>query len=116
MTHGSPDDHLGEYVFPTTHSDIFDFYLKKLSVKVIALGHTHFPFIWSDKAGVVFNPGSVGQPRDGESKASYAILSIDGGRVEVEHRRVDYDIETSARKIIDAGLPASLAQRLFVGE
>jgi putative phosphoesterase len=116
MTHGSPDDHLGEYVFPATHSDMFDFYLKKLSVRAIALGHTHLPFAWSDRDGVVFNPGSVGQPRDGDSRASYAILTVKRGRVEVEHKRVEYDIQTSARKIIDAGLPASLAQRLFEGE
>ncbi|MDA4136168.1 MAG: metallophosphatase family protein [Thaumarchaeota archaeon] len=116
MTHGSPDDNLGEYVYPTTHSDMFDFYLRKLSVKAIALGHTHIPFAWSERQGVVFNPGSVGQPRDGDRRASYAILSVNGGKVEVEHRRVEYDVETSAKKIIEAGLPPSLANRLLTGE
>jgi putative phosphoesterase len=115
MTHGSPDDHLWEYVFPTTHSDMFDFYLEKLSVKVIALGHTHLPFAWQDKSGLVFNPGSVGQPRDGEKKASYAILTVRNGKPKVEHKRVEYDIQTSARKIIGAGLPPALGQRLFEG-
>jgi putative phosphoesterase len=115
MTHGSPDDHLWEYVFPNTHSDMFDFYLKKLSVKVIALGHTHMPFAWSDKTGLVFNPGSVGQPRDGENKASYAVLTFRHGKPEVEHKRVEYDIQTSATKIIEAGLPPALGQRLFEG-
>ena len=115
MTHGSPDDNLGEYVYLNTHSDLFDFYLGKLSVRAIALGHTHVPFAWSDAKGVVFNPGSVGQPRDGDSRASYAIMSVNGGKVEVEHRRVDYDIQASARKIIEAGLPPTLAGRLFTG-
>jgi putative phosphoesterase len=93
-----------------------DFYLTKLSVRLIALGHTHVPFVWSERAGVVFNPGSVGQPRDGDPRSSYAIVSVHGDRVEVEHRRAVYDIETSANKIVEAGLPAVLARRLFTGE
>jgi putative phosphoesterase len=116
LTHGSPDDNLWEYVFPATHSDIFDYYLKRLSVRVIALGHTHVPFSWSDTTGSVFNPGSVGQPRDGDPRASYAVVSVDGDRVAVEHRRVEYDVQTSARKIIDAGLPEVLAKRLATGD
>jgi len=116
MTHGSPDDNIGEYVYSSTHSDMFDYWLRKLSVKAIALGHTHIPFVWSERRGTVFNPGSVGQPRDGDSKACYAVLSVGGGRVEVEHRRVEYDVGASAKKIIEAGLPPSLANRLFTGE
>ncbi len=116
MTHGSPDDNLGEYVYPVTHSDMFDHYLRKLEVKVIALGHTHLPFSVADREGIVFNPGSVGQPRDGDPRASYAILTIRDGKATVEHHRKGYDIEASAKKIIEAGLPRSLAERLFVGE
>lgn len=116
MTHGSPDDNLGEYVYPVTHSDMFDHYLRKLGVKVIALGHTHLPFSAVDREGIVFNPGSVGQPRDGDPRASYAVLTVSDGRATVEHRRKDYDIEASAKKIIEAGLPRSLAERLFIGQ
>jgi putative phosphoesterase len=116
MTHGSPDDNLGEYVFPATHSDLFDHYLEKLSVRVIALGHTHVPFVYSGRSGTVFNPGSVGQPRDGDKRAAYGILRIDYGDIEIELRRVDYDIDTSMKKIIEAGLPESLATRLTIGE
>lgn len=116
MTHGSPDDNLGEYVYPFTHADMFDFYLKKLGVRVIALGHTHLPFESTDKEGTVFNPGSVGQPRDGDPRASYAVLTIEQGKFTIEHRRKDYDIQTSANKILAAGLPKVLAERLFKGE
>jgi putative phosphoesterase len=116
LTHGSPDDNLWEYVLPATHSDLFDFYLEKLSVSVIALGHTHHPFVWSGRDGTIFNPGSVGQPRDGDRRASYAMLSVGHGDIDVEHRRVEYDVETSAKKIIEAGLPPSLANRLFTGD
>ncbi len=116
MTHGSPDDNLWEYVFPSTHSDLLGFYLEKLGADVIALGHTHVPFVWKGKEGVVFNPGSVGQPRAGDPRASYATLEVDGGEVSVAHRSVEYDVSAAARKIVEAGLPEVLARRLFTGD
>jgi diadenosine tetraphosphatase ApaH/serine/threonine PP2A family protein phosphatase len=59
------------------------------------------------------NPGSVGQPRDRDFRAAYCIYSPEDRTV--EYRRVDYDINSAARKIIDAGLPDMLAIRLFDG-
>jgi putative phosphoesterase len=115
MTHGSPDDNLWEYVYEGTHRDLFDFYLARLGVDAIALGHTHAPFVWSDKQGMVFNPGSVGQPRAGDRRASYAVFSVESEMLSVENRNVEYDIESAARKIVDAGLPEALATRLFSG-
>jgi putative phosphoesterase len=117
MVHGSPDDPMWEYVLPTTHSDLFDYYLQKVHTDLMALGHTHLAFQWrSDSSGLVFNPGSVGQPRNGDTRASFAILSIEDGEVRVEARQVEYDIERAAKKIIESGLPPSLASQLFSGE
>lgn len=116
MAHGSPDDNLWEYVHPTTHSGLFGYYLKKLGVDVIALGHTHLPFVWSGAEGTVFNPGSVGQPRTGDPRASYALLAIEEARVSVELRSVEYDVNSAARKILAVGLPRALASRLYSGE
>ena len=77
MTHGSPDDPMWEYVRPSTHSDLFDYYLEKVHVDVIALGHTHLAFQWrSESGGVVFNPGSVGQPRNGDRRAAFAQSKV----------------------------------------
>lgn len=115
FTHGSPDDRLWEYVDPGTHSNLFGHYLSKLEVRAIGLGHTHLPYVWSEKSGIVFNPGSVGQPRDGNWRASYAILSFNDGVPKVELRRVSYDYETAASKILDAGLPETFADRLSSG-
>jgi len=115
FTHGSPDDRLWEYVDPRTHSDLFGHYLAKLQVRVIGLGHTHVPYAWKEEGKVVFNPGSVGQPRDGDPKASFAVLSFDEQEVRVEIRRVEYDIQKAAEKIREAGLPESHASRLFSG-
>jgi len=115
LTHGSPLDHLWEYVDPGTHSELFEFYLKKISARLIALGHTHVPYVWKGENGTVLNPGSVGQPRDGDSRSSYAVATIGNGEAEVEEERVSYDIREAAEKIRRAGLPEEHASRLFVG-
>ncbi|MDA4122933.1 MAG: metallophosphatase family protein [Thaumarchaeota archaeon] len=116
MVHGSPDDHLWEYVYEATHRDLFGHYLTKLKVDVLATGHTHMPFVWTGPEGMAFNPGSVGQPRTSDKRASYAIVRGAPVGVAVELRGVNYDVEASAKKIIRAGLPESLATRLFSGE
>jgi len=59
------------------------------------------------------NTGSVGQPRDADWRAAYCIYHIDDGVV--EQRRVKYDLATAQKKIIDAGLPRLLAERLAIG-
>ena len=59
------------------------------------------------------NTGSVGQPRDGDWRAAYCIYHVD--KNVVEQRRVKYDLETAQKKIIDAGLPRLLAERLAIG-
>ena len=116
FTHGSPDDRLWEYVDPRTHANLFGHYLSRLGVGLIGLGHTHVPYKWDEEGRTVFNPGSVGQPRDGNPKASFAVLSFEGGEARVELGRVEYDVQKAASKIIEAGLPAPHASRLFSGD
>jgi diadenosine tetraphosphatase ApaH/serine/threonine PP2A family protein phosphatase len=62
----------------------------------------------------LLNPGSVGQPRDGDPRAAYLLLDLDARRA--SFRRVDYDIEQTQREIRDAGLPELLAARLELGQ
>lgn len=59
------------------------------------------------------NVGSVGQPRDGDWHASYCIYHVDKNLVEL--RRIEYDINTAQDKVVDAGLPQRLADRLALG-
>ncbi len=61
----------------------------------------------------VANPGSVGQPRDGDPRAAYALVDTEAR--EVTFRRVEYDIASAQGKIRAAGLPEVLASRLAVG-
>jgi predicted phosphodiesterase len=92
-------------------------------------GHTHVPRVFvrgtrvqevePDSVAIepgmkyFINAGSVGQPRDGEWKASYCIYDTDNKIV--TFRRLEYDIETTQKKILDAGLPKILADRLATG-
>lgn len=93
-------------------------------------GHTHTPRFYVKEHTVMIessnrikieqgkkyfiNVGSVGQPRDGNWKASYALYDHDSNTVEI--RRVNYDIEETQRKIRDGGLPGPLADRLIIGK
>jgi diadenosine tetraphosphatase ApaH/serine/threonine PP2A family protein phosphatase len=63
--------------------------------------------------GYLINPGSVGQPRDGDPRAAYALYNAEAGVV--SYCRVAYDVESAQRKIRDGGLPPFLAERLSVG-
>jgi predicted phosphodiesterase len=76
-------------------------------------GHPEFETVLDADSKYLINPGSVGQPRDGDSRAAYAIA--DTGRKHVTLCRVAYPIETAQRKILDAGLPPMLAYRLGMG-
>lgn len=85
--------------------------------QVLALGHTHQQAAVNmekfDRHGWVVNPGSVGQPRDGNPKAAYAIADLETPTVELH--RVEYPIERVQSTHIDAGLPQESADRLEEG-
>jgi len=61
----------------------------------------------------IVNVGSVGQPRDRDPRATWALWDVEAGRVEL--RRVAYDVDGARRKIVEAGLPQFLADRLAAG-
>ena len=62
----------------------------------------------------MLNPGSVGQPRDGDPRAAWLELDLDGWQA--LYRRIEYDIDGAAQAIRDARLPESLAERLQFGQ
>ncbi len=100
------------------------------NTSVCFFGHTHVPVAFVRDSMVrggtyskfkiepgkkyFVNVGSVGQPRDGNPKASYVVYDLDEGSIEI--RRLDYDIATTQRKILEAGLPPRLAHRLAEGK
>jgi diadenosine tetraphosphatase ApaH/serine/threonine PP2A family protein phosphatase len=132
ICHGSPFDE-DAYIF----DELDAVRALKVSTRPLCLfGHTHYPIAFelkSDqsidsiasasapevhidmKAGSKYlvNPGSVGQPRDGDPRAAYAIVDTTAKRVELY--RLRYPIADAQAKVIKAGLPEVLAQRLAVG-
>ena len=113
MIHGSPKNPLDEYIHPEEPDYVFEDFFNYTKSDIIVLGHTHVPFVKRIDEKLVFNPGSVGQPRDLDNRASYAIL--DTKTKEVQIKRADYDIEKTADVIVKKGLPERLARRLFSG-
>jgi putative phosphoesterase len=130
LCHGSPHDE-DEYVFTEMHALRI---LEETDANMILFGHTHLPAIyWIDGRGSVYgseitgdstlrlnpqfryliNPGSVGQPRDRNPEASFAIL--DTRKRTVQFIRVPYDVAKTQTAILKAGLPSILAYRLTYG-
>jgi len=133
ICHGSPFDE-DAYIF-----DELDVHraFKASSRPLCLFGHTHSPWVFEqlrngdaanaialkhpgemelilrDGAKYLLNPGAVGQPRDGDARAAYAIVDTDRHRVELI--RLEYPFEKTQAKIVEAGLPEVLAQRLGVG-
>jgi predicted phosphodiesterase len=131
ICHGSPFDE-DAYIFDELDAVRA---LKVSSRPLCLFGHTHYPVTFElsaeafDSAGpspaaesqldlrdgskYLVNPGSVGQPRDGDPRAAYAIVDVEQKRVELI--RLKYSVEEAQAKVIKAGLPEVLAQRLGVG-
>jgi putative phosphoesterase len=99
LVHATPRDPLDEYARPDL--EFWKRRLENVESDVICVGHTHQPYALQVGDKLVINPGSVGQPRDGDPRAAYAI--IDDNRVEL--KRVEYPIEATIRVIQDSSLP-----------
>lgn len=115
LFHGSPRDPLTEYIFPGIPRPVARKLIHEGGARLVLLGHTHMPMLYSFEGEMLGNPGSVGQPRDGDRRASFAILTISDGRISFDIKRVEYDVDSVAEKIIRVGLPEFLAERLYIG-
>lgn len=115
LVHGSPR-RINEYLLRDRDARTYERLAAAETADVLAFGHTHDP--WYRRFGTVLfvNVGSVGRPKDGDTRAMYVVLRVSPeAPVEVEIRRVDYDVEAAARAILAAGLPATLAEALRHG-
>ena len=109
IVHGSPTD-FDEYIYPENANPEL---LSSLNCDVLVLGHTHVQFKKEYPSGIVINPGSVGQPRDENPDAAFAILDTDSGKAHLH--RTSYDIEKVIGDIISTPLPQVLGLRLRLG-
>jgi predicted phosphodiesterase len=134
LFHASPRDPVWEYVLSVRQASDC---LEAQSQRVCLIGHSHIACYFTRPNGGgppeettgelalpgttlevsegkwLVNPGSVGQPRDGDPRAAYLMLDTDGWTVRFE--RVEYPVEEAANAILDAGLPRQLADRLYEG-
>ena len=126
LVHASPRDHIYEYVLDTAvaHAN-----LELLEGGICFHGHTHVPGIFGMANGTVtheyrvdkfrlagpalVNPGSVGQPRDGDRRASYAVY--DAEAMTINLHRLEYEIDATQKLMAEAGLPRWLIERLSTG-
>jgi predicted phosphodiesterase len=129
LYHASPRDPVWEYVLSLRQARDC---LELQPERVCLIGHSHVTCYFTRDGGDtdgalapsgtvldleqgewLLNPGSVGQPRDGDPRASYMVL--DTGEAKARFQRVEYAVDEAAEAILAAGLPADLAQRLYSG-
>src|SRR5919106_479100 len=111
LVHGSPRK-VNEYLFEEKPARTFERIAALADCDVLVFGHTHKP--WRHEyGGVLFvNCGSVGKPKDGDPRASFAVLGEGEGGLEVTIERVAYDALAVAREMRAVGLPDELADKL----
>jgi diadenosine tetraphosphatase ApaH/serine/threonine PP2A family protein phosphatase len=129
LVHGAPSSPSSwEYIF-TLKEAIYEF--SCFSSRVCLIGHTHYPFamvktpdgsfnlikeeefIIENNNRYLINVGSVGQPRDGDPRACVAVFDTKTNKF--NFKRLEYDINSAQKKIVEAGLPPYLANRLAQG-
>jgi putative phosphoesterase len=113
VVHGSPRK-VNEYLFADKPARTFERIATGADCDVLVFGHTHQPWV-AEYGGVLFvNCGSVGKPKDGDPRASFALLELAGGELWATIERVQYDAESVAREVAESGLPAEYAERLVM--
>lgn len=120
IVHGHPNpDRPYKYIRENNMQNVIP-YMENMDCNILAAGHSHIQFkqeVTNDKGeliGTVVNPGSVGQPRDKNPKAGYAIIETDPADVTLH--RVEYDYETTIDRIRETGLPPQSGKRLRAGQ
>ncbi|HEY0515850.1 MAG TPA: metallophosphoesterase family protein [Solirubrobacteraceae bacterium] len=131
LCHASPRDPVWEYVLSTLLAELC---LDVQKQRICLIGHSHVALSFTRQEGEpatgeprrdgtvldvgsgewLLNPGSVGQPRDGDPRAAWLLLDLDG--MDVSFHRADYDVAGAAAAIRAARLPDSLAERLEYGQ
>ena len=129
LAHGSPRDPIWEYITSTSLArENFTFFRSQYCL----VGHSHVPLVFKDEGDsssfsqlstdvglalgetrLIINPGSVGQPRDNDPRAGYAIYDSEARSIKLY--RVPYDINATQTRMMESGLPIRLVVRLSYG-
>jgi putative phosphoesterase len=107
LVHASPRDPLDEYA--PADVDFWTRRLQHVDADVICVGHTHQPYVLEVGDKLVINPGSVGQSRDGDPRAAYAVIED----YKVELKRIEYPIEEAVRPVQESALSDEAKEMLI---
>lgn len=120
VVHGSPRNPLYGYMKPDLTPNELKLSLtpsmaalkpKLIQVNIVVAGHTHIPMDVTVDSVRIVNPGSCGQPRDGNYRASYAVYDTETNILEI--RRVEYDVDKVVKKLKDLGLEDKYLKQLI---
>ena len=113
LVHASPDD-LWRAPMPHASDEELQSTYASLRAPIVVYGHIHRPYIRRLPGMTVANTGSVSQSYDGDTRASYLLMDVEG----VTIRRVEYDVESEAKELLSSGLPHAdwLARILLAGK
>ncbi|MCX7882790.1 MAG: metallophosphatase family protein [Brevinematales bacterium] len=130
LCHGSPSDP-DMYIMGPKEASLALYRLEETGLFFALFGHTHYPGVideqgnfWYEKDKPLFlhtgkryliNPGSIGQPRDGDPRLSFCVLTSRRRGWEVTFFRYEYDIESTIHQMLSLGIQPELAYRLLVG-
>ncbi|WP_026477350.1 metallophosphoesterase family protein [Alkaliphilus transvaalensis] len=112
LVHGSPRRN-NEYLYEESH--VLEEIADLVDVDILLCGHTHKPFHKVIKGLNIINVGSVGKPKTGNPKATYAILEIEANVIDLEIIEVNYDYEKMAKAIENSGLPNEFTEKIRKG-
>jgi putative phosphoesterase len=115
LVHGSPRK-INEYLYEDRPDKSFERILVDVDVDILVCGHTHLPYHKILPSGRhIINAGSVGKPKDNDSRAGYITLAAEGKSLDVEFIRVAYDVEQAAQAIEATDMPHEFAAMLRSG-
>ena len=114
LVHGSPAA-IDESLYEDTTEERLRELAELARADIVVFGHTHQPFVRLVGSCRFINTGSVGRQDDGDPRASYALLELQPGAVDVRHFRVDYDIERAVIAVRRHELPDAFAEMLRRG-
>jgi len=114
LTHGSPASS-EEHLTPSTPEKRLQKLARMAKADVIVCGHSHQPFARQVEGVWFINTGSVGRPDDGDPRACYAILQIEAKQIQVQHYRLEYDVDRAVAAVREHELPEAFAQMFLQG-
>jgi putative phosphoesterase len=106
IVHANPktDD---EHLWPDADDVLLERFLGEETATAVAFGHLHLPYVRMWRGKLLVNVASVGLPKDGDSRACYALFTVREGGWQVKHRRVPFDTKRVATQLAACGIPES---------